>query len=219
MPTRVATWRSGRLPVACCGVRKRPASAVVGCLLAVTAAALAACSSGDSTVSKTPIPATETSTPTTETTTPTGSETSTPTSTPTSTTSAQAAPAPCAVNLAAPEIAQAVAQLPRDPRSRQGWNPEPVAGNYNACSPLSAVIVKANTNAENPNTRAVLFHQGQYISSGVPDTFGFTGVDAAQSTGDTLALTFASGPGLGGLQSVVRFRWNGSGVELIGNTE
>lgn len=215
MPTRVATWRSGRLPVACCGVRKRPASAVVGCLLAVTAAALAACSSGDSTVSKTPIPATETSTPTTETTTPTDSETSTPTST----TSAQAAPAPCAVNLAAPEIAQAVAQLPRDPRSRQGWNPEPVAGNYNACSPLSAVIVKANTNAENPNTRAVLFHKGQYISSGVPDTFGFTGIDAAQSTGDTLALTFASGPGLGGLQSVVRFRWNGSGVELIGNTE
>ena len=33
--------------------------------------------------------------------------------------------------------------------------------------------------------------------------------------GDTVALTYAGGMGL---QSVVRFRWNGNGVELIGNT-
>ena len=177
-------------------------------------------------MSKTPMPSTGTSTETsTETSTPTSTETSTATSTETSTPAgspAQAAPPPpqaCAVNLAAPEIARAVAQLPRDPRSRQGWNPEPIAGNYNECAALSAVIVRANTNAENPNTRAVLFHQGKYISSGAPDTFGFTGIDAAQSAGDTLALTFGGGPGQGGLQSVVRFRWNGSGVELIGNTE
>jgi hypothetical protein len=119
------------------------------------------------------------------------------------------------VNLAAPAIGTAVAELPRDPRSQQGWNPEPVAGNYNECAPLSAVIVKANTNAANPNTRAVMFHLGKYIPTGVPDTYGFNGIDATQSTGDTVALTFAGGMGL---QSVVKFRWNGNGVELIGNT-
>lgn len=165
-------------------------------------AVLAACGSGDSTVSKTPMP---------------------------STTAAQAAsspagppppptpppPDPCAVNLAAPAIAQTVSELPRDPRSGQGWNPEPVAGNYNECAPLSAIIVKANTNAANPNTRAVMFHLGKYIPSGVPDTYGFNGIDATQSTGDTVALMFAGGMGL---QSVVKFRWNGNGVELIGNT-
>ena len=118
------------------------------------------------------------------------------------------------VNLAAPAIAKAVADLPKDPRSQQGWNPEPVAGNYNECAQLSAVIVKANTNAPNPNTRAVMFHLGKYIPTGIPDTYGFDGIDATQSTGDTVALTFAGGMGL---QSVVKFRWNGNGVELIGN--
>ena len=116
---------------------------------------------------------------------------------------------------AAPAIAKAVSELPKDPRSQQAWNPEPVAGNYNECAPLSAVIVKANTNAANPNTRAVMFHLGKYIPTGVPDTYGFNGIDSAQSTGDTVALTFAGG--MAGLQSVVRFRWNGNAVELIGN--
>ncbi|CAN5220522.1 hypothetical protein BH11ACT7_BH11ACT7_42420 [soil metagenome] len=120
------------------------------------------------------------------------------------------------MNLAAPAIAQAVSQLPKDPRSQQGWSPEPIAGNYNECAQLSAVIIKANTNADNPNTRAVLFHLGKFIPTGAPDTFGFNGIDTTQSTGDTVALQYASG--IAGLDSVVKFRWNGSGVELIGNT-
>ena len=78
---------------------------------------------------------------------------------------------------AAPEIAKAVSELPRDPRSHQAWSPEPLAGNYNECAQLSAVIVKANTNAENPNTRAVMFHLGKFIPTGVPDTYGFNGID------------------------------------------
>ena len=151
----------------------------------------------------------------------------TPQATTTSTTTTEAAPPPppppptapppdpCAVNLAAPTIAQTVSELPRDPRSDQPWNPAPVAGNYNECAQLSAVIIKANTNADNPNTRAVMFHLGKYIPTGVPDTYGFNGIEATQSTGDTVALTFAGGMGL---QSVVKFRWNGKGVELIGNT-
>ena len=119
------------------------------------------------------------------------------------------------MNLSAPAIARAVSELPRDPRSGQGWNPEPTAGNYNECAQLSAVIVRANTNAGNANTRAVLFHLGKFIPTGVPDTFGFNGIDSTQSTGDTVALSF---PGGMGLSSVVKFRWTGAGVELIGNT-
>ena len=123
---------------------------------------------------------------------------------------------PCEVNLAAPEIAKAVSELPRDPRSNQGWSPEPLAGNYNECAQLSAVIVKANTNAENPNTRAVMFHLGKFIPTGVPDTYGFNGIDNSATTGDTVALRYSNG--IDGLDSVVKFRWNGNGVELIGNT-
>ncbi len=92
-----------------------------------------------------------------------------------------------------PTIAKAVSELPRDPRSEQPWNPEPLAGNYNECAQLSAVIIKANTNADNPTTRAVMFHLGQFIPQGVPDTYGFNGIDAAQTTGDTVALTYSGG--------------------------
>ncbi|MFY1620997.1 LppP/LprE family lipoprotein [Micromonospora sp. WMMD736] len=165
---------------------------------------LAACGSGDSTVSKTPEPTVTSQAPATAA--PPSTEDPTPTPAPAD---------PCAVNLAAPEIAKAVSSLPRDPRSDQPWSPEPVAGNYNECAPLSAVIVTANTNDENPNTRAVMFHLGKFIPTGVPDTYGFNGIDKAETTGDTVALRYSSG--VDGLASVVKFRWNGNGVELIGN--
>ncbi|HUB57380.1 MAG TPA: LppP/LprE family lipoprotein, partial [Mycobacterium sp.] len=110
---------------------------------ALIAASATGCGSGDSTVAKTP-----------------QATTARPTSTPPAPgpPAANAAPTtspaadPCAVNLGAPAIARAVSELPRDPRSQQPWNPEPLAGNYNECAQLSAVIVKANTNAESPNT-------------------------------------------------------------------
>ena len=177
--------------------------------VAILAAAfvLAGCGSSDSTVSKTPEPSvTETAT-------------STRASAPTVNAGPTAAPAPadpCAVNLAAPEIAKAVSELPRDPRSNQPWNSEPLAGNFNECAQLSVVIVKANTNGDNPNTRAVMFHLGKFIPTGVPDTYGFNGIDETVTTGDTVALMYANGAS--GLKSVVRFHWNGNGVELIGNT-
>ncbi len=178
---------------------------------ALGAVTLTGCGSSDSTVAKTPQARTTTETP---------SITAPAAPSPPSAAAAPpggAPPAdPCAVNLAAPTIAKVVSELPRDPRSQQPWNPEPLAGNYNQCAQLSAVIIKANTNADNPTTRAVLFHLGQFIPQGVPDTYGFNGIDAAQTTGDTVALTYPSG--INGLNTAVRFHWNGNGVELIGNT-
>lgn len=180
--------------------------------MVAVAAMSTGCGAGDSTVAKTPQPLATIPTATSAT-------PNSPTATaapPAPTSSSTPAPDPCAVNLSAPAIAKATSELPRDPRSEQPWSPEPLAGNYNECAQLSAVIIKANTNATNPTTRAVLFHLGKYIPQGVPDTYGFNGIDTSQCTGDTVALTYTSGiKGLGGL---VRFRWNGNGVELIGNT-
>ena len=171
--------------------------------------ALTACGSGDSTVAKTPQATTTSSASITA--------PATPSPTPQAAPPSSAAPTdPCAVNLSSPTIAKAVSELPRDPRSQQAWNPEPLAGNYNECAQLSAVIIKANTNADNPTTRAVLFHLGQFIPQGVPDTYGFNGIDASQTTGDTVALTYPGG--INGLNTDVRFHWNGNGVELIGNS-
>jgi hypothetical protein len=169
------------------------------------AATVSGCGSGDSTVAKTPQVTTS----------------ATASITAPATPSAQAAPTssgpvdPCAIDLASPTIAKVVSELPRDPRSQQPWNVEPLAGNYSQCAQLSAVIIKANTNGVNPTTRAVLFHLGQFIPQGVPDTYGFNGIDPAQTTGDTVALTYPSG--INGLNTDVRFHWNGNAVELIGN--
>lgn len=186
-----------------CVVLKAPVLAVAPIL----ALLLTACGSSDSTVSKTPDARTTEAPPTS----PTAAAPA-----PSTPTALTPEPDPCAVNLAAPEISRAVSSLPHDPRSNQPWNPEPLAGNYNECAPLSVVIVKANTNAENPNTRAVMFHLGKFIPTGVPDTYGFNDIDRTLSTGDTVTLKASSG--LPGLDSVVRFRWNGNAVELIGNT-
>jgi LppP/LprE lipoprotein len=178
-------------------------------LIAAATVTVAGCGSGDSTVSKTPEPTIA----------PAPRATAAPSLPPPPAIVAPtttAAADPCAVNLAAPEIIKAVSELPRDPRSNQAWNPEPLAGNYNECAQLSAVIVKANTNSDNPNTRAVLFHLGRFIPTGVPDTYGFNGIDESATTGDTIALKYSSG--VEGLDSAVKLRWNGNGVELIGNT-
>jgi LppP/LprE lipoprotein len=185
-------------------------SAVVKWAVVIGAAALAlaGCGSSDSTVSKTPEPTATSPAPVTATARPSAPAPVAPTPT--------AEADPCDVNLAAPEIVKAVSDLPRDPRSNQAWSPEPLAGNYNECAQLSAVIVKANTNSDNPNTRAVLFHLGKFIPTGVPDTYGFNGIDNAGTTGDTVALKYTGG--MQGIDSVVKFRWNGNGVELIGNT-
>ena len=183
--------------------------------LAVPAiAALSGCGSGDSTVALTPEPTTTRTVAATAAAPPPSSPpAASPGAPPTS--SATPAADPCAVNLAAPEIARAAAALPPDPRSKQRWSPEPITGNYNECARLSAVIIRANTNEDHPNTRAIMFHLGKFIPTGEPDTFGFNGMDLSASTGDTIALKYSNGTP--GLDSVVKFRWNGNGVELIGN--
>jgi hypothetical protein len=182
-------------------------------LIAAATLTVGGCGSGDSTVSITPEPTVTSAAPATTARPPAQAM---PSPAPIPPPSATPAADPCDVNLAAPEIAKAVSELPRDPRSNQGWNGEPLAGNYNECAQLSAVIVKANTNSDNPNTRAVMFHLGRYIPIGVPDAFGFNGIDNSSTTGDTIALVYSNG--IEGLDSVVKFRWNGNGVELIGNT-
>ncbi len=191
-------------------------SVLAASLAAAVAIVPTGCTSGDSTVAKTPEPTTAATSAAPPVAAPAPTPVAPPAPPPEPPPPTPAAADPCSVNLAAPEIAHAVTQLPRDPRSGQGWNPEPLAGNYNECAQLSAVIVKANTNAGNPQTRAVMFHLGKFIPTGVPDTFGFNAIDKAASTGDTVALMYSYA--LPGLDSVVRFRWNGNGVELIANT-
>lgn len=161
-----------------------------------------ACTGGDSTVSKTPTNTIASPSPS-----PVLPGSTTKPKPPPSTTD------DCAVNLKDPAVASAIALLPPGPNSEAKWNSVPVAGNYNKCAPLSAIIVAADTHEPQPPTRAVFFHLGGVISHGVPDTYGYNAIDLSASTLDTVVLNFSNG--IPGLESVVSFRWNGTGVEKV----
>ena len=145
-PDAPASPMAGPRPcvVAPCRVGQLTGLALAVALVAVT---LTGCGSGDSTVAKTPQ---ATPRPTATSVAP-DSSASPPSGTAAPPPSSVAPANPCAVNLASPTIAKVVSDLPRDPRSQQAWNPEPLAGNYNECAQLSAVIIKANTNARQSN--------------------------------------------------------------------
>ena len=51
-----------------------------------------------------------------------------------------------------PAYPRRLPDFPSTPTSAQPWNPEPLATNHNQCPQPSAVIIKANTNADNPTT-------------------------------------------------------------------
>ena len=94
----------------------------------------------------------------------------------------------------APEIARAVASLPPDPRSGQGWNPEPVAGNYNECAQLSVVIVQGqhqrrqseHPRADVPSGQVHPHRRARHVRVQRRR-------HRRQSTGDTVALKFSNG--------------------------
>ncbi len=186
------------------GMVLRTTPPVLTTLLAALSVLGSACTGGDSTVSKTPTNTIAAASPA-----------------PPSPGQPSAAVKPklpstkddCAVNLKDPAVASAIAQLPPAPNNPAKWNPVPVAGNYNKCAPLSAIIVAADTHEPQPPTRAVFFHVGGVISHGVPDTYGYNAIDLSASTLDTVVLNFSNG--IPGLESVVSFRWNGTGVEKV----
>ena len=191
----------------------------ISVVAAVTAAALAGCGAGDSTVAKTPEPIT------------TAAPAPRPRPAPSAHSAAQTAeqsgidrqPPPPRTTRARstwprPEIVKAVSDSAAATRAAvRAGTPSRVAGNYNECAQLSVVIVKANTNAANANTRARACSTSASSSRQACRTpTGSTASTTSASTGDTVALRYSSG--VEGLASVVKFRWNGNGVELVANT-
>ncbi|MGL4304976.1 MAG: LppP/LprE family lipoprotein [Mycobacteriaceae bacterium] len=127
---------------------------------------------------------------------------------------------PCAIDLTAPAVIDAIKKLPTEDRSPTGWNLNPIAGNYNPCATLSTAIVATNNAKPGSPTKALMFHKGQYLSSGVADAYGYTGIDLSSTTDDVVALQFSiSGcQGCGsGLISTVKYQWKGDRVIVIGN--
>ena len=84
-------------------------------------------------------------------------------------------------------------------------------GDTSATAPSSATGTSGTTGATGTGTTGDTTGTGTGATGTMGGTTGATG-----TTGDTVALKYSGG--MPGLDSVVKFRWNGSGVELIGNT-
>jgi len=136
---------------------------------------------------------------------------------------APAAPAQgCGVNLAAPQIQGAIDYVPTVPqgwpweRSPRSFDP---SSNYNPCATLSAVIITVEGATGSSPDQALLFHNGNYVGTGTSKAYGFTSLNTAQTTDDTVALNYKDGRNVctacPGPITTVRYQWQGDHVAML----
>ncbi|HEU0101738.1 MAG TPA: LppP/LprE family lipoprotein [Mycobacteriales bacterium] len=130
----------------------------------------------------------------------------------------------CGVDLSAPEIARAVAQVPR-PRIGgvpQRWSTTPSSGNFDPCSRISGVTIAIRGGTAGSPAQVLLFAYGRYVRTAAPFPFSGSSVDSAASNPGELVVhyrwlewndTVADSRG----RSTAQFRWNGSAVVQTGD--
>jgi hypothetical protein len=94
---------------------------------------------------------------------------------------------------------------PLDPMTDEPWDGAPVASNYNPCADLSTILVSIRGGTGSSPVHALMFHRGQYQGTATYKAYGFTTLDAARSTGDTVVLDYKTP----GDVSSVRYQWQG----------
>ena len=173
---------------------------------------MASCGSGDSTAAKTPTPPAHRPVPPFPESMAAAATTSTR-----NCNQYRTAPAdPCREPHDAGDRLTAVSTLPPDPRSEQGWNPEPLEGNFSECARCRRSSSR-RTPTPRIRRRVVVLHLGQFIPRAFLTPSASTASTRPKSTGDTVALSFCQR----GNRTEERRQssgWNGNGVELIGNT-
>lgn len=138
---------------------------------------------------------------------------------PTSQLSPPGTPAPdCGPN-ASTALQQALSNMPPDAVTGRGWDPTPVESNFDACADLSTILVTVQGGTGSSPMQALMFHRGTYLGTGTLQAYGFTTIDTAQSTTDTVVLRYRSGQSCtacgDGVVTTVRYRWDGSAVRML----
>jgi hypothetical protein len=134
---------------------------------------------------------------------------------------AHAAPA-CGVNLNAPEIQDAINSAPPAPNG-WAWNHDPrsfiQSSNFDPCATLSAVVITIERATGSSPDQALLFHNGNYVGTGTSTAYGFTSVNAAKTTDNTVALNYKDGRNVctacPGPITTVRYQWQGDHVAML----
>ena len=194
-------------------------------------ALVAGCSSGNPTATPATsvLAATTTAAPATTTTTAaiTTAAPATTSTTVVSAATATAAPAPgpaCGVDLGAGAITAAVARLRpafADPANNHPWARTPDGGNSNPCATLSAASVTIEGATGSSPEQVLIFHDGVYQGTGTLQAYGFTMIDVAASTDDTVVVNYGyEKPGESTASAsgrvTVRYRWVDGAVRMLG---
>jgi len=145
-----------------------------------------------------------------------------PTSTAASSTtdpSTTAAAPSCGVRKSAPEISAAAARLPRVPGIDPGWNPTPLESNYDPCATLSTALVTIQGATGSSPIQALMFHQGKYLGTGTTKAYGFTSLNTAKTTSDTVVLDYQTGKSCtgcsDGITTSVCYHWDVRRVVML----
>jgi hypothetical protein len=128
----------------------------------------------------------------------------------------------CGVNLASPVIRSALTKVPIVAGTNWAWDADPASfeGNFDPCATLSTAIVTIQGATGSSPNQALMFHQGVYLGTATWKAYGFTELDQAATTADTVGLTYKT-PGscdacADGTYTHVKFHWNGTKVVMIG---
>lgn len=133
---------------------------------------------------------------------------------------AQASAAPgCGVDLTAPEIARAVSTLPSYPGTDWAWSAESPSGNFDRCATLSTALVSVAGGTGSSPVTALMFHDGDYLGTATSRAYGFTSLNTARTTDDTVVLNYKT-PGAcnacpPAAVTSVRYAWQGDHVDML----
>jgi hypothetical protein len=118
-------------------------------------------------------------------------------------------------------LTDALTTLPPEPNTGREWDPVPIGSNFDACADLSAIMVGVEGGTASSPVQALMFHRGEYLGTGTSEAYGFTELDLAASTDDTVVLTYETGQSCNacddGVVTSVRFQWDGRSVQMLDN--
>ncbi|MFI5508961.1 LppP/LprE family lipoprotein [Mycobacterium sp. NPDC051804] len=103
------------------------------------------------------------------------------------------------------------------------WNRDPSNfwGNFDPCATLSVAITTIEGATGSSPDVAMLFNRGIYVGPATPTPHGFTSFNPAQTTDDTVALSYKT-PGScnacsDGTNTTVRYQWQELGPGELGH--
>lgn len=130
-------------------------------------------------------------------------------------------PSGCGINLAAPQIAAAAQRLAPYPGTDWRWstNPRMIEGNFNPCATLSTALVTVEGATASSPVTALMFHNGGYLGTATSMAYGFTSLNTARTTDDTVALDYKT-PGAcnacpPSAITTVRYQWQADRVAML----